>query len=120
MELGTEAYLIRPLSSGFCHPIRHPNCLTAAAPAAGPAVEHAGTGCCASLATTVGGEIPFVEVVPVAADQHRPARMAIRALTGRIVDVACVDVAQPVLLGDAARHAQRGGRGRRRLPHLPV
>jgi hypothetical protein len=55
-----------------------------------------------------------------APDQHCLAAVTVRTLALGIVNIAGVDVAQPDLLSDASRHAQRRGRRRRRLQHLPV
>ena len=55
-------------------------------------------------------ELPGGDLVPVAADQRGAAARAVGALAGLVVDVAGVDVAQPVAGRDIARSGQRGGR----------
>src|SRR2546421_4350936 len=70
-------------------------------PASGLTVEDAGDGSAARLAAAVAGQAVAAEAVPVPLDHHRPAAGTERASPLGVVDVAGVDVAQPVGQGDA-------------------
>src|SRR5688572_17733415 len=76
-------------------------------PCAGIAVEDAGDGGAAGRAVPVTGQVVPAEAVPVAFDEQRAAAGAGGAPTVAVVDVAGVDVVQPVGQGDAACSAER-------------
>src|SRR5438132_14436254 len=98
----------------------HRDALPALAPSAVGVLELSGAWRSAALAPTLSCQIPSRELVPIAPDQRCLAAVTVRTLALWIANIAGVDVAQPGLRSDAERHAQRSGRRRRRLQHLPV
>ena len=79
-----------------------------------------GTGLTARGATTMCIEAPGCDGVPVAANQPRPAALAIGALASLVVNIAGIDVTQARLQRDLPRPPQRGRRRGCDIPHFPV
>jgi len=71
--------------------------------------EDTGAPFAAGTTATVFGEVPAQELVPVAPDECLAAAMAVRAVAVRIVDVADVRVADPVLDGNPTSPDPGGG-----------
>src|SRR5438132_9854510 len=97
----------------------HGDALPALPPSAVGLLEHSDAWRSAALAPTLSCQIPSRELVPIAPDQQCLAAVTVRTLALWIVNIAGVDIAQPGLRSDAARHAQPSGTRRTRLQHLP-
>ena len=76
------------------------------APIARLRFEHTGQPGAAGQAGAGGIEPPFAQAIPVAPDHTLAATRAIGTLPAKIVDVADIDIAQPVLDRDASRFEQ--------------
>src|SRR5437764_1249213 len=92
--------------------------MAAAAPATGGPVEPAGNGAAAAGALAVISKFVTADGVPVPVDNRCAAAGAGGAPAVWVVDVAGVDEAQPVLLGNPAGPGQRGRGGRQHVAHL--
>src|SRR5215472_14662658 len=92
----------------------------AGTPAAWGGFKGAMTGSAASDAATVRRQMKPRDVIPITANQQRPAAVTQSRLPIRIVNVAGIDVAKAGTPRDLSRHPQRCRRRWRTICHLPV
>src|SRR5215468_256264 len=78
------------------------------------------TGSAASDAATVRRQMPRGDVIPIAADQQRPAAVTQSRLPIRIVNITRIDVAKADTACDLPRDPQGFRWGWRTVHHLPV
>src|SRR6516162_3322608 len=93
--------------------------LAARAPTARGRFKDAMTGS-AARDTATRRQMPARDVIPIAADQRRPAAVTQSRLPIWIVNVAGIDVAKANTARDLPSHPQGFPRGRRTIRHLPV
>src|SRR5215471_14112141 len=94
--------------------------LAARTPTARGRLKEAMTGSAASDAATVRRQMPPRDVIPITANQQRPAAVTQSRLPIRIVNVAGIDVAKAGTPRDLSRHPQGCRRRWRTIRHLPV
>jgi len=102
-------------AGGAAQPVRLPAAVLAGTQSPGPGISgptrppstRAGALGAAFEAVVVVGQVPFGELVPVAADQEFAAFVAVSALAGLVEGVAGVGVADAGVDGDAARARDR-------------
>src|SRR5262249_38830116 len=74
----------------------------------------------AAMETPTRTQIPARDVIPIPANQRRPAAVTQSRLPVRIVNIARIDVAMTDAACDLPRHPQSFRRRRRTVHHLPV
>src|SRR4029077_9790208 len=78
------------------------------------------TGSAASEAATVSRQMPPSDVIPITADQQRPAAVTQSRLPVRIMNITRIDIAKADGARDLPRHPQGLLWGCRMICHLPV
>src|SRR6516225_8036798 len=94
--------------------------LAARTPTARGRLKEAMTGSAASDTATVRRQLPPGDVIPITANQQRPAAVTQSRLPIWIVNITGIDVAKAGIPRDLSRHPQDCRRRWRTIHHLPV
>src|SRR6516162_6711366 len=94
--------------------------LAARTPTARGRLKEAMTGSAASDTATVRRQLPPGDVIPITANQQRPAAVTQSRLPIWIVNITGIDVAKTDFARDLPRHPRGFRWGRRTIHHLPI
>ena len=94
--------------------------LTTRTPLASNCFKHTLAARTAHGTATVGGQMPCRDVVPIATNKYGATCVTMGGLTGRIMDIAGIDITKAGVPSDLSRHMQRLRRRPRTIHQLPI